>query len=103
MKIIKENSNIVIFLFDLYVIFKYMLIYFQVFVDLIRGESLLSYINKLCYCERVGVVEYYCLCVQWKEIDISLSYVQCVVQVVVDYVNSFILLDLLGLSFCFCL
>lgn len=100
MKTIKENSNIVTSPFDLYATFKHMLTYPQAPVDLIRGESLLSYINKSRHCERAGVAEHYCPCVQWKEIDTSSSHVRRAAQVVVDHVNSLTSSDPLGLSLC---
>ena len=100
MKIIKENSKIVTSPFDLYATFKHMLTYPQTPVDLLRGESLLSYINRSRHCEKAGVAVHYCPCVQWKEIDTSLSHVRRAAQVVVDHVNNLTSSDPLGLELC---
>ena len=100
MKIIKENSKIVTSPFDLYATFKHMLTYPQTPVDLLRGESLLSYINRSRHCEKAGVAVHYCPCVQWKEIDTRLSHVRRAAQVVVDHVNNLTASDPLGLELC---
>lgn len=100
METIKENSNIVTSPFDLHATFKHMLTYPQPPVDLLRGESLLSYINKSRHCERAGVAEHYCPCVQWKEINTRSSHVQRAAQAVVDHVNNLTASDPLGLNLC---
>lgn len=97
---LKENSNIVTSPFDLYATFKHILSYPQAPVSLIRGESLLSSINRSRDCERAGVAEHYCPCVRWKEIDTHSSHVRRAAEAVVDHVNSLTASDPLSLSLC---
>lgn len=97
---LKENSNIVTSPFDLYATFRHILSYPQAPVDLIRGESLFSNINRSRDCESAGVAEHYCPCVRWKEIDTHSSHVRLAAQAVVDHVNNLTLSDPLGLNLC---
>ena len=97
---LKENTDIVTSPFDLYATFKHVLSYPQAPANLTRGESLLTTINQSRNCEKAGVAEHYCPCIQWKEIDTRAMHVQRAAQAVVDHVNNLTASDPLSLSLC---